>query len=454
MVGSAVNNISRADNHVNLPALYRDPERGLLDFEQGVRTIHLPNTMSGIPGYYRPTSVEDKYASTRSTDTTSEEQDMPDTATVLIIGAGTFGTSTAYHLAKRYEDPSRITVVDRAPSPPKPAASIDINRIIRPDYPNSLYCNLAWEAINSWFWLPELQGSFRQTGGIMIYDSKSLADETRQIFKERGYENTTTIPVDGLASHAKCRGALEGTSTEGVEDAYWNPDAGWANAAKATASYMDEAKRYGVNRIVAEIEELVVEDGHVKGVRTADGKVLTADKIVLASGAWTSSLLSPVEDALNMKDEHRIERQLRATGVVSAYYKVSPDEISQHKKAPVVMYGDRGQVIPASEENEMIKYTNSQTMFVNTITTRSGRKISAPPSDRSQHDVPNGLKRETDKMIVSKVMPEFAKGKDADHWRICWDARTPSQHWLLCRHPDERLGNVYLAVGGSFQAYK
>ena len=42
------------------------------------------------------------------------------------------------------------------------------------------------------------------------------------------------------------------------------------------------------------------------------------------------------------------------------------------------MYGDRGQVIPASEENETVKYTNSQTMFTNTITTKSGQKITVP----------------------------------------------------------------------------
>lgn len=409
--------------------------------------------MSGVPGYFRSTYVEDVEATSGSTESSSEESTMPDESTVLIVGAGTFGTSTAYHLAKRYHDPSKVTVVDRAPSPPKPAASIDINRIIRPDYPNSLYCNLAWEAINTWFWGLELQEFFHQNGGIMMYDKKELGQQTREVFKGRGYDNTITIPVAEVVEHKKARGSLKGTSVDGVEDVYWNPDAGWVNAAKATASYMDEAKKYGVQRITAEIDKLVFEDGRVKGVRTADGNILTAEKIVLASGAWTSSLLSPIEDALEMREEDRIERQLRATGVVSAYYKVEEDEIAKHKKAPVIMYGDRGQVIPASAENQVVKYTNSQTMFVNTVTTKSGQKISVP-SERSQYDVPDRLKKETEGLIVSKVMPEFAAGKEADHWRICWDARTPSQHWLLCRHPHEKLKNLYLAVGGSFQAYK
>lgn len=75
---------------------------------------------------------------------------------VLIIGAGTFGTSTAWHLANTYKDASKVTIVDRSPSPPKPAASIDVNRIIRTDYPSKLYCDLACEAIHSWFWSLEL----------------------------------------------------------------------------------------------------------------------------------------------------------------------------------------------------------------------------------------------------------------------------------------------------------
>lgn len=92
-------------------------------------------------------------------------------------------------------------------------------------------------------------------------------------------------------------------------------------------------------------------------------------------------------------------------------------------------------------------------MFINTVTTKSGRKISVP-SDRSQYDVPEALKRETKELITSKVMPQLVHGKEADHWRICWDARTPTQDWVMCRHPREELNNLYLAVGGSFQGYK
>lgn len=88
--------------------------------------------------------------------------------TVLIIGAGTFGTSTAYHLAQTYRDPSRVTIIDRESSPPAKAAAIDINRIIRADYPSTLYCNLANEAIHTWFWSNELGPCFHKVGWLRL----------------------------------------------------------------------------------------------------------------------------------------------------------------------------------------------------------------------------------------------------------------------------------------------
>jgi sarcosine oxidase/L-pipecolate oxidase len=287
----------------------------------------------------------------------------------------------------------------------------------------------------------------------MMYGSEQASQKVKQVFKDRGYDQTEDVPIERLGQKDWCKGVLAGTDTSAMKTAYWNPDAGWVNAAKATASYMHEAMKYGVQRLTAEVKELAFSGGRLTGVKTADGQHLTADKIILSSGAWTSSLLSPVEDALNIDAKDRIERQIRATGVVSAYFKATDDELKILDKAPVVLYGDHGQVIPASPENKMTKYTDSETMFINTVTTSSGHKISQP-SDRSQYNVPAKLKQVVHERIISKVMPQFAKDKEADHWRICWDARTPTADWLMCRHPHTKLENLYLAVGGSFQGYK
>lgn len=74
---------------------------------------------------------------------------------VVIVGAGCFGLSTAYHFLMRgYAD---ITVLDRSTVLPAPdAASNDINRIVRSSYSDKFYAGLAREAINAWkdrkFW--------------------------------------------------------------------------------------------------------------------------------------------------------------------------------------------------------------------------------------------------------------------------------------------------------------
>ena len=373
---------------------------------------------------------------------------------ILIVGAGTFGTSTAYHLAQTYKNASRVQIIDRAPSPPEPAAAIDINRIIRTDYSSLLYCDLAYEALHTWFWSLELQQFFHQIGWVLLDEKgSSFSERSRKVFKDRGYDPTEDVLLDKLGERWH---VLKGTETKDFQSAYFNSDAGWCNAAGATNSFMEAALKRGVKRLTGEVTKLLFDkvNKRVTGVCTEDGQHLTADKIVLATGAWTSSMLSPIEDTLGISAQDRVERQIQATGQVSGFYKVTEDEVEQLSKSgmPIIVYGEQGELIPPSRENQLLKYNNSNT-FTNTITTNSGHKISAP-ADRSQYDVPENLKRETEQILVSKCLPHITQGKKADYWRVCWDAKTPTGDFLLCKHPHEQLSNLYLAVGGSFHSYK
>ncbi|KAH9815323.1 fructosyl amino acid oxidase [Teratosphaeria destructans] len=375
--------------------------------------------------------------------------------TVLIVGAGTFGTSTAYHLARSYKDPSRVTVVDRSPSPPEHAASIDVNRIIRTDYTSSLYCQLANEAIQGWRWNLDVQQYFHWTGWIVMdEDGSDFSAQVKRVFAKRG---SLAVEDLGLLELGDRWAALKGTDTAGFSHAYFNGEAGWCNALAATANVMAVAEKRGVNRVTDEVTELLLDpDGsRVAGVRTAKGQCLTADKVVLAAGAWTSSLMSPIEDALHISEHDRVERQVQATGRVSAYYHVSQEEADRLTKIPVVLYGEIGEVIPPSRENRTIKYNDSRHGFVNTITTKGGRRISVPVvPERDQYDVPASIQEETHRSLTSRLMPHLTRGRRADYWRMCWDAVTPTEDWLMCKHPHSRLKDLYLAVGGSFHSYK
>jgi len=85
---------------------------------------------------------------------------------IIIVGAGCFGLSTAYHLLKRGF--TNVTVLDRAETlPAKDAASTDLNKgqikapdpqlltstcftVVRSSYPDDFYTSLAQDAVKAW----------------------------------------------------------------------------------------------------------------------------------------------------------------------------------------------------------------------------------------------------------------------------------------------------------------
>jgi sarcosine oxidase/L-pipecolate oxidase len=381
-----------------------------------------------------------------------------DEPSVLIVGAGTFGTSTAYHLSHQYKDPSRITIIDRwepmAPLSEKQAAAIDTNRIIRTDYESPMYCNLANEAIHPWFWNMAVQGHFHKTGWTVL-DKKNgdFAEKVRKTFVERGGDYTRAVNVDELKSYDVLKDLCGGAE---MGKGYFNPEAGWCDAERATMSFLRVATNNGVNRVTGDVCELLldVSKQRMAGVRTESGQTYTADKIVLATGAWTSALLSPIEDALQILEQDRIERQITAVGRISAYYTLSETETQNiiDSKMPVVVIGGQVDIIPPSQPTRTLKINDLQTEVVHSIATRSGSKITVPPQ-MDQASVPEELRKESAE-IMRKAMPHFTSTHSPSRWRICFDAVTPTEDWLLCSHPHKSLRNVVVATGGSFHTYK
>ena len=108
---------------------------------------------------------------------------------------------------------------------------------------------------------------------------------------------------------------------------------------------LKEALDKGVRYLQGEVDELVLHVDNsrgVSGVKLADGSVVEAEKVLLATGAWTSLLLSTTEKKLGMEKAERIEHQVKAAGVHVAHYALSPEEVTKWERMPVVVYGDNG----------------------------------------------------------------------------------------------------------------
>lgn len=315
---------------------------------------------------------------------------------------------------------------------------------------------LAYEALEAWRTNPDLQDAtgqrhFHESGWIMLNSKGSdLAERIRKNFRDRGGDVTSDVEIDE-ALRTRWDGLLEKTDMSNMDSGYWNPDAGWADAGDAVTKMLECCVSRGVKYECGDVDTLILRENRVCGVKTKDGKVYEADKILLATGAWTSQLLSPIEDMLNISEDDRIERQVTAAGVCVAHYNLDSDEYERLRTMPVLIYGDKGEVLPPPRSSRLLKFTNARS-FTNTVTTSTGHKLSAPP-DRDQTLVSEQLKKETLNCMIEKTIPGFVD-RPVAYWRLCWDAITPTQDQLITQHPDTRLANLYLAVGGSFHSWK
>ncbi|KAJ5525926.1 FAD dependent oxidoreductase [Penicillium frequentans] len=371
---------------------------------------------------------------------------------VLIVGAGIFGVSTAYHLAKQTSNPSSITILDRDHPPSTAAASTDLNKIIRADYSDALYMDLAFEAIDDWKNNPlfATAGVYHETGWISMGErGNDLTSTIRNNFKISGRPDLTKDMTEEEV-RSNWGGILKDADLTPFDSYYFNPSAGWADAGSALKIMADEAIRMGVQYKVDEAKRLVLDQHGVRGVQTKGGNLYKAKKIILATGAWTSELMTLTEDELGMPQKSRMESHLTAAGVCVVHYQLTDAERPLYDQLPVYVYGEQGETLPPTASG-IIKFTSTAS-FKNTVHTDNGQTISIPPVH--QRAISDGLRRQTVDSMKNRLPQLFVKNHEVDHFRLCWDAITPSQDPLITRHPHPQLSNLYLAVGGSFHCWK
>lgn len=267
---------------------------------------------------------------------------------ILIVGAGVFGLSTAYHLVRSGYDAAKVTILDRCPPPSNLAASTDLNKIVRADYTDPLYTELGLEAIAAWKSLPFFKnaGVYHQTGWVaMDEEGSDLTDRVRTNFRACGQEGIEELTQEEVK--ARWDGLLRDTDYSGFGRYYYNASAGWADAGAAVRVMADEVAKMGVRYCVGEAERVVLGTQSVQGVKVQTGEVYTANKVLLSTGAWTSSLMSPAEDELGIPDENRVESQITAAGVCVAHIQLTEEEKEMYNQLPVFVYGGQG-VFPLS----------------------------------------------------------------------------------------------------------
>lgn len=395
-------------------------------------------------------------------------------SSVLIIGSGVFGLSTAYALAQRpgWANTS-ITVLERTADafPSSDASSIDSSRIIRPDYADPAYARLAAEAQEEWrkpgpeSWGGE--GRYSETGFLLAADSgpKVRADGVKtglgyvheayvnalDLAKAEGQPAGTVVELDG-------REAIKRASQTGAPFGDWgylNKRSGWANAEKCMRWLYDRVVRTGrVQLVGAVVERLEVDGQKVTGVRLQDGTSLRAELVVVAAGAWSPSLVD-------------LRGLAMATGQVVAYTDLTDEEQARLANVPVLM-NMTNSTFMITPSNNVVKigrhaygYQNPKKIKTALVVPKNKTDTPFPEITVSQ---PYTL-RDNDKLWVpaegeralreglrSMVPWPSVMNRPWTASRICWYTDTPTGDFVITHHP--YWDGLFVATGGSGHGFK
>ncbi|ERS99061.1 fructosyl amino acid oxidasesarcosine [Sporothrix schenckii 1099-18] len=418
---------------------------------------------------------------------------------ILILGSGVFGLSTAEALSRRPEFArTTITVVDRGSGdvggeddtkhfPARDAASIDTSRIIRADYADPAYAALADEA--QVYWRGSKRpgpgavgagneddddyigggGRYTESGLVVVADAPDDAAAQKEQDPSRpkkksgmDYVRESWANVQALAAkdaylatklkelpNPEAIRAVVGTGGTTGDWGYLNGASGWADAAASMAWVLRRVQAAGrvqfVRGRVASLE-IQTDGSKVVGVRLEDGRTLKADLTIAATGAWTESLVGGTS----------LAGSLAATGQVLGYVPLVNEEEHAHVASmPVVLNLTSGLfVIPPAPGSRELKVARHSYGYINPASPETGAGVSKPLThlDNPQLNIPAegeaDLRRGLQQMVPVPGLVDrpFAKT------RICWYTDTPTGDFVVDYHPD--LEGLFLATGGSGHAFK
>lgn len=221
---------------------------------------------------------------------------MSITRSIVIVGAGVFGLTSAWELSLRGW---QVAVIDPGPVPRPAAASTDISKVVRADYgADGLYTAMAEAALAGW-------DSWNERWGDTFYHQDGFLLLSRNVLQPGGFEYESLALLEQRGDRVERLGAAERAtrfpawSLEHYPDGYFNPRAGWVESAKIVGRLTVEARAAGVRLLErTACDRLLEQDARIVGVKTTDGRELRADSVLVAAGAWTPALLPYLDDVM------------------------------------------------------------------------------------------------------------------------------------------------------------
>jgi sarcosine oxidase len=212
---------------------------------------------------------------------------------VIVVGCGGLGSAALYRLSR--ELGASVLCIEQFRLGHDRGASHDHSRIIRLAQHQPEYAALAPHAYEAWYEVERESGLqlLFKTGGLVIeaVDERDPSKTgTRNIdgyvsaFEEHGFDYELLDPDELVLRWPQFR-------LRGSERAIYQEDSGLVDAKRANAAHVALARANGAE---------ILEETPVRAVRPSgdgvevvtDGQVFLADRVVVASDAWTNRVLA------------------------------------------------------------------------------------------------------------------------------------------------------------------
>lgn len=217
---------------------------------------------------------------------------MPNPTTqIAVVGGGVVGSSIAWHLARRGVDVTLIEArgIAAAASGASAGGVRQQNRDPR-EMPLAIAAIARWEHLEE-----ELEADihYYREGHVTVFEQEADVTIARDRVAEQRALGLAIELVEGEVLHA----LVPGLAPHIVAGTYTSND-GHANPTLTTQAYARAAERCGARmRTGVEVSGLIREGDQVTGVETSHGPI-SAEHVVLATGAWTRDLVAPLGPTL------------------------------------------------------------------------------------------------------------------------------------------------------------
>ncbi|KAL2398604.1 L-saccharopine oxidase [Exophiala dermatitidis] len=370
---------------------------------------------------------------------------------VAILGAGAWGLSTAYHLLN--SGYTNITVFDQASEIPSPySGAYDLNKIVRAEYEDEFYTELALKAINKWktpFW----GANFHQVGYVL---ATSIAAPEKAV----KHLQTALLSVKDHPVFAPGITALN--KPEEFKDIYWqftgpltgfrgyhNRLAGYAHSSNAMLDTYRYLGARGVKFVLGPQRGKAVEllynnarnssERRCIGFRVASGETHHARRTIVCLGAWAAKLIPEIGSYVVAKSWS------------VAHIQLTERECDYLRGIPVLNVRDLGFFFEPDPATKLFKLCPLGAGYINSDKSTG---ISLPPGDSlpAPRDYIPAADEKKLRRLLEQTLPWLADRPFVEQ-KMCWFADTSDSEYTVDFVPNAGDSLVVLS-GDSGHGFK